>query len=122
MGLGILAAVHYFQQHEASSLELSLVGLGVFLFGFLLPALVFYLMERLLNHLRKRMLEHVSKIVITWTEGLKQSDQQGLKNPLFWTHIVLVAIEEFGQEIDHPMMSLFLEISPYIRQELKART
>ena len=122
MVLGILATVHYFQDHQASSLELSLVGAGVFVFGFLMPALLLWALELLVNHMRKKMLEHISKVVVAWTDSLKSSNGEALKSPLFWSHMALVVVEEFGKDFDHPMMSVFLEISPYIRQEIKNRT
>jgi hypothetical protein len=34
-------------------------------------------------------------------------------------NIALLAVEEFGESSSHPIMKLLVEVSPFIRKELK---
>jgi hypothetical protein len=65
------------------------------------------------------MMELISKFIATWASERKSKNGEFYKKPDFWMNIALLAVEEFGESSSHPIMKLLVEVSPFIRKELK---
>jgi len=118
VGWGIVAGYHYFQEHDVSALEIMSVGIGTLLFGLVLPGFLLYQAELRVREARRRLDAHLAELVTLWTQSFKDYQGEVFKNPLFWGNMILLAVEEFGQEMDHPLMNVFLELSPHLRKEI----
>ncbi len=118
---GAVALLRYLQDHDVSALELSFVGLLTGIVGFVLPWLVLFLVAREIRRLRKELESRAMAAVAVWLEGLKSSNEDLIKNPLFWTKLGLAVAEALLRDVRHPAALIFTELAPVLRSEIGKR-
>jgi predicted membrane-bound mannosyltransferase len=116
---GIVALYRYLQTNDIRALHLGIVGLGVLIFGLVIPTLIFKRIADMRGAIRKQTEETISRLVSGWMESYKEADGNIIEDPLFWANIALLAVEVFGENSKHPAVVTLMEFIPVIRQELK---
>jgi hypothetical protein len=119
---GFVALTGYLQTNDVAFSELAFVGMATLLFGIVLPGYLIYRAEQKMQAVRNHVQQSLAKLVGVWAENYKNFHGEVYQNPVFWTNMALLAVEEFGQDSDHPFMKVFLEFSPYVRKEITRQT
>jgi hypothetical protein len=116
---GVSAGIRLLQTHDMGFLEIFIVGLGVLTVGVILPAWGIYKLEQQIVKMRSKLIELVSKFIATWATERKTQKGEFYKKPDFWINLALLAVEEIGETSSHPIIKMLVEVSPFIRKEIK---
>ena len=113
----ILRQQSLWQQQIRKRTQLIWIAVLSFLFGFVLPSAVFWLLGRLGWKLKQESERQVKSWLKGWSSE-KQQYNDPFRHPEFWLRIGLLSAEHFGPHFRHPLALYFSELAREIRQEL----
>ncbi len=120
-GFGMVALVRWLQTHDVTSIEMSLVGMGVVIFGMVLPFYIFSQITKLILESKRQTEKLVAQYVSEWILAIRDHEEgDALKDPKFWLNMALVLVETIGEHSKHPVLQVLAELAPVFRKEFKA--
>lgn len=119
---GFVAALNYFKTHDVAALELAGVATATLLVGILLPLYFIYKIEKQIIDLRHKTEKMVASWVALWLENSQDFENEAYRDPIFWMNVVLLSVESASEYYEHPVLDIFAEFSPILRQEMTKRS
>lgn len=119
IGLGVVAAYHFFKNNEVSALLLAIVGVVAFIVGILLPIYLLGKLTASINEMRLKTEHLVAQWIAGWIKELENAEEEPYRDPLFWMNIVLLNIEIFAEYFDHPVSKILGDFTPILKNEIR---
>lgn len=99
--------------------QLMWIGVLSLIFGVVLPSVVFYILTQLVKNMKTEAEQNVSNWIQSWHhEQSKHSEP--FKNPIFWSKIALISVEQFSPMFNHPISIYASKVSHEILNEMKS--
>jgi hypothetical protein len=99
--------------------KLIFLSLSTFLFGILLPILLFRKLMKEMQNAKHKVEEKVSFWIADWFKTYSQHGEKPYQDPSFWLKLILISVEAFAPQSRSPFMQFLADFAPTLRKEIE---
>ncbi len=120
---GIVAGVRYFRDHQWSDGEMMTVGIGILIFGIILPIYLIKKLEVAAKAWEAKIKKTISQWVAAWVgaQSAHEGEEEFYKDPAFWINLTMTTMESLKEDVNHPLFQFVADLAPFIRQSLRKK-